>query len=149
MDRTRQPSVPRVLRAGGRHVGNGVDQPARAPLHLLPASNKANLMDDTNGLHRSLIRALKRLHLDRESSPSPTHWSQLLELLSTTFTEIDDEHCAMRRSIDQASRELGSLHEALSRQALQDTLTGLPNRAALIRHLEQSLAECARAGDGL
>jgi diguanylate cyclase (GGDEF)-like protein len=42
-----------------------------------------------------------------------------------------------------------SLHEALSRQALQDTLTGLPNRAALIRHLGQSLGACAHDGTGL
>ena len=42
-----------------------------------------------------------------------------------------------------------SLHEVLSRQSLQDTLTGLPNRAALIRHLDQSLAACARVGQGL
>ena len=30
-----------------------------------------------------------------------------------------------------------------------DTLTGLPNRAALIRYLDQSLETCARAGEGL
>jgi diguanylate cyclase (GGDEF)-like protein len=106
-------------------------------------------MSDTTGLHRSLISALGRLHLDRETSPSAATWRELLDTLSTTFTKVDDEHAAMRRSLEQASREMSSLHEELSRQALQDTLTGLPNRAALIRHLEQSLAERARAGDGL
>ena len=40
-------------------------------------------------------------------------------------------------------------HEMLSRQAMLDTLTGLPNRAALIRYLDQSLETCARAGEGL
>lgn len=40
-------------------------------------------------------------------------------------------------------------HEMLTRQAMLDTLTGLPNRAALIRHLDQSLEACARAGEGL
>ena len=106
-------------------------------------------MNDLTGLHRRLIRQLRRLHLDRESAPSAAAWRELLDLLSTSYTEIDDEHSAMARSIDASTRELSSLREKLSRQALQDTLTGLPNRAALIRHLEQSLADCDRAKDGL
>jgi len=106
-------------------------------------------MNPTTGLHRTLIRQLKRLKLDRRSSPSPAAWNALLDLLSTSFTEIDDERSAMKRSIDRSSREMHSLHEELSRQALQDTLTGLPNRAALIRHLDRSLAACAEAGQGL
>ena len=106
-------------------------------------------MNPTTGLHRTLIRQLKRLKLDRRSSPSPAAWNALLDLLSTSFTEIDDERSAMKRSIDRSSREMRSLHEELSRQALQDTLTGLPNRAALIRHLDRSLAACAEAGQGL
>ena len=76
-------------------------------------------------------------------------WRALLEALSTVFTEIDDEQSALKRSIDLTMGKMGSLHEELSRQTLQDTLTGLPNRAALIRHLERSLTECAHAGDGL
>jgi diguanylate cyclase (GGDEF)-like protein len=115
----------------------------------MPATGETTRVTDTSGLHRNLIQQLRRLHLDRESSPPMAAWRELLDVLSTTFTEIDDEHCAMKRSIDLTSREMGSLTEQLSRQALQDTLTGLPNRAALIRHLELSLSECARAGDGL
>jgi len=100
-------------------------------------------------LHRTLVRQLRRLNLDGESSPSPAAWRELLEVLSTTYTLTDDEHGTLRRSVDASSRESRSLHEELSRQALQDTLTGLPNRAALIRHLDDSLASCARAGQGL
>jgi diguanylate cyclase (GGDEF) domain len=106
-------------------------------------------MNDTTGLHRTLIRQLRRLNLDRASSPSPAAWRELLDVLSTTYTETDDELLTLKRSIEVSSREMRSLHEELSRQALQDTLTGLPNRAALIRHLDQSLRECARAGQGL
>jgi len=106
-------------------------------------------MNDLTGMHRRLIRKLRRLHLDRETAPSAAAWRELLDLLNTSYTEIDDEHSAMARSIDASTRELSSLREKLSRQALQDTLTGLPNRSALIRHLEQSLADCARARDGL
>ena len=100
-------------------------------------------------LHRALARQLQSLHLTSASSPSPVAWLALLDLLSTIYTEADDERLTLRRSIDLSSREMRSLHEDLSRQALQDTLTGLPNRAALIRHLDQSLEACARLGQGL
>src|SRR5450631_1755311 len=106
-------------------------------------------MSPGTGLHRTLMRELRRLNLTRASRPSEQAWRELLAVLSTTYTENDDERSTMRRSIDVTSREVRSLHGELSRQALQDTLTGLPNRAALIRHLDQSLAACARAKQGL
>jgi diguanylate cyclase (GGDEF)-like protein len=106
-------------------------------------------MNHPSGLHRALLRQLTRLNLDHESSPTSASWRELLDVLSTTYTETDDERSTFKRTIDGSSREMRALHEALSRQALQDTLTGLPNRAALIRHLDQSLAACARAGHGL
>lgn len=100
-------------------------------------------------LHRTLLRQLSRLDLDPELSPTPAAWRELLGVLSTTYTETDDARITLKRSADLTSRELLSLHETLSRQALQDTLTGLPNRAALIRHLDQALEACARLGHGL
>jgi len=106
-------------------------------------------MSPTTGLHRALIRQLRALSLDRDLTPSATVWRELLDVLSTTYTETDDERFTLNQSIDVSAREMRSLHEQLSRQILQDTLTGLPNRAALIRHLEESLATCARAGAGL
>ena len=106
-------------------------------------------MNDTTELHRTLIRQLSRLNLDRASSPSPAAWRELLDDLSTAYTETDDELLTLKRSIEVSSHKMRSLHEERSRQTLQDTLTGLPNRAALIRHLDQSLRECARAGQGL
>ena len=106
-------------------------------------------MSPTTGLHRALIRQLRALSLDRDLIPSATVWRELLDVLSTTYTETDDERFTLNQSIDVSAREMRSLHEELSRQTLQDTLTGLPNRAALIRHLEESLATCARAGAGL
>lgn len=106
-------------------------------------------MNDPPRLHRALIRQLRRLNLDSESSPSTADWREFLDGLSTTYTETDDEQGTLRRSIDASARETRALHEELSRQALQDTLTGLPNRAALIRHLDQLLAESAREGHGL
>src|SRR5674476_1040008 len=115
----------------------------------MPALQETARMNPTTGLHRTLIRELRRLNLTRQSRPSEAAWRELLDVLSTTYTEIDDERSTMKRSIDLTSHEMRSLHEELSRQALQDTLTGLPNRAALIRHLDQSLEACARAKQGL
>jgi len=103
----------------------------------------------THGLHRTLARQLSRLNLDPEATPSPAAWRELLDLLSSTYAETDHERHTLKRSIDVSSLETRSLHEVLSRQALQDTLTGLPNRAALIRHLDESLEACARVGQGL
>ena len=106
-------------------------------------------MRPASGLHRTLAAQLEQLHLDPGTSPPAEPWRELLEVLSTTYTEADDERSTLQRSIDLSSREMHTLHEDLSRQALQDTLTGLPNRAALLRHLDQSLKACARAGQGL
>jgi diguanylate cyclase (GGDEF)-like protein len=106
-------------------------------------------MSEATGLHRTLIRQLRRLNLGPELSPSPAAWLELLDLLSSAYTETDEQRNTLKRSIDVSSRQIRSLHEVLSRQALQDTLTGLPNRAALIQHLKQSLADCARVGHGL
>ncbi|HYO20446.1 MAG TPA: diguanylate cyclase, partial [Dermatophilaceae bacterium] len=106
-------------------------------------------MNQPTGLHRTLIHQLKQLNLSRGASPPAAAWRKFLDAVSTTYTEADDEHSMLKRSIDVSSREMHSLHEVMSRQALQDTLTGLPNRSALIRHLDQSLTDCARAGQGL
>ena len=106
-------------------------------------------MNDPAGLHRNLIRQLRRLNLDPELSPSPAVWRELLGILSSTYTDTDDERHTLKASIDVSAREMRGLHEVLSRQALQDTLTGLPNREALIRHLDRLLLRCSREGQGL
>jgi diguanylate cyclase (GGDEF)-like protein len=123
--------------------------PDRPALHRRPAIQVGPGVKDTTALHRKLIGQLRHLHLERDSSPAPDAWRELLDAVSTTYTEVDDERDAVGRSMDLSSREMHALHESLSRQALQDTLTGLPNRAALIRHLSESLTVCHRAGQGL
>jgi diguanylate cyclase (GGDEF)-like protein len=106
-------------------------------------------MTDPTGLHRTLVRQLKRLKLDPELSPSPAAWRAILDILSTTYTENDDERYTLERAVEVSSREMQGLHKVLSGQALLDGLTGLPNRVALIRHLDQSLVMCAHLGQGL
>ena len=106
-------------------------------------------MTETAKLHRTLAGQLRRLELDRELSPSPTAWRELLDVLSTTYAAADDERDSLRRSIDVSSGEMRGLREVLSQQVMLDSLTGLPNRAALIRHLDQALSVSARVGRGL
>ena len=106
-------------------------------------------MKDTARLHRILAGQLSRLELDRELSPSAPAWRELLDVLSTTYAAADDERDTLRRLIDVSLGEMRGLREVLSQQVMLDTLTGLPNRAALIQHLDQSLSTSARVGRGL
>lgn len=87
-------------------------------------------------LHRTLAKQLRRLGVDPASAPGPDGWSGLLEVVSGTYAEADDERYTLERSLEVSTREMRGLHEALSQRALQDVLTGLPNRAALLAHLE-------------
>jgi diguanylate cyclase (GGDEF)-like protein len=93
-------------------------------------------MTDAVTLHRILARQLRRLNLAPASSPSPAAWCKLLETLSTTYHEAEDERYTLERSIEVSSREMRGLHEVLSRQATTDYLTGLPNRRALHAHAD-------------
>jgi diguanylate cyclase (GGDEF)-like protein len=93
-------------------------------------------MTDAAQLHRILARQLRRLNLAPTSSPSPAAWGKLLETLSTTYHEAEDERYTLERSIEMSSREMRGLHDVLSRQATTDYLTGLPNRRALHAHAD-------------
>jgi diguanylate cyclase len=103
------------------------------------------------GLHEveATERELGRLHLDRETPPSTDSWRAALEIFSSTYAQGNDDCYTLERSIEVSSGEMRNLHKDLTRQASLDPLTGLLNRAGLIRHLTQSLAACASAGDGL
>ena|SRR5450631_4491835 len=97
-------------------------------------------MTEAANLHRILARQLRRLNLDVVLSPSPEAWSRLLDLLSVTYRETEDDRQLLERSIEISSREMHGLHEVLSRQATTDYLTGLPNRRALHIQAEMRMA---------
>ncbi|HEY8717819.1 putative bifunctional diguanylate cyclase/phosphodiesterase [Pengzhenrongella sp.] len=106
-------------------------------------------MSSASELHTTLAHQLRRMDLTPDVVPSGAAWPALLATISSTYAKTERDRSTLERSIDVSSREMRVMHEELSRQALQDALTGLPNRAAMFQHLERSLGECTRAGHGL
>ncbi|PRY11506.1 putative bifunctional diguanylate cyclase/phosphodiesterase [Kineococcus rhizosphaerae] len=91
-----------------------------------------------SGFHRTLGRQLRRAGIDPAEAAGP--WRELLEAVSAVYAEADDERYTLERSLEVSTREMRGLHEVLSRQAMHDTLTGLPNRAALLVDLQARLS---------
>jgi diguanylate cyclase len=101
-------------------------------------------MPETADLHRGLQRQLRRLGLSAGEPPDPAKWAKLLDTVSGSYKQTDEERYTMERSIEVSAEEMRALHEVLSRQATRDALTGLPNRSALTEVLQDTLARCRR-----
>ncbi|GAB3255710.1 putative bifunctional diguanylate cyclase/phosphodiesterase [Kineosporia babensis] len=97
-------------------------------------------MSDEPDLHRVLRRQLRRLKLGRDQAVAPEQLERLLELVSTTYQEADNDRYLLERSLEVSSTEMRQLHESATRKALMDELTGLPNRRALLERLEHLVA---------
>lgn len=96
--------------------------------------------------HRSLQRQLRRLGLSPDRAPDVRSWDALLDLVSVTYAEADAERYTLERSMAVSSQEMKELHDTLSHRAHHDTLTGLPNRAALEEVLQGVLSGMAHTG---
>ncbi len=93
-------------------------------------------MSEEPGLHRLLTRQLRRLELDRDQSPPQPAWARLLSVVSATYEQADNDRYLLERSLEVSSAEMLGLHNSLSRKAMSDELTGLPNRRALLERLQ-------------
>ncbi len=109
-------------------------------------------MSDTPEPHRLLVRQLRRLGLEPspefspESSLTPERWTRLLSVVSATYEQADNDRYLLERSLEVSSAEMRGLHDSLSRKALTDELTGLPNRRALRERLQHLVS--AQRQDG-
>ncbi len=97
----------------------------------------------TGDIHVSLSRQLRRLALSTDVPPTRTQWSVLLKVVSDSYADSDADRYTLERSIEISSEEMRALHDVLSDRALTDSLTGLPNRAALCALLDEELLAIA------
>lgn len=74
-------------------------------------------------MHRLLERQLKRLGLEAESAPSDEQvWQRLLERVSRSYDEADQDRYLMERSLAISSREMQELYDNL-RQSSETRIT--------------------------
>ncbi|MGZ8422966.1 MAG: PAS domain-containing protein, partial [Nitrospira sp.] len=67
-------------------------------------------------MHPLLARQLKRMGLEAATlPPSPDTWQKLLERVSQSYTESDQGHELLERSIALSSKEMQDLNEQLRR----------------------------------
>ena len=90
-------------------------------------------------IHASLARQLRRLGLTPQDPPAASQWPVLLKVVSDSYADSDADRYTLERTIDISSEEMRALHDVLSDRALTDSLTGLPNRAALCALLDDEL----------
>jgi diguanylate cyclase (GGDEF)-like protein len=113
-----------------------------------------------DALHAHATRLLPRSEVALQTSPPETHQvGEVVEdgalwLVARSGVAqvgvpaeqrvLDGLSAAARRALDNAR-----LHRQVQDQARTDALTGLPNRAALMRHLERELAKSRRHGGSI
>ena len=67
-------------------------------------------------LHNLLARQLARLSLQPEAAPDVPNWLTLLERVSQTYADVDQDRYLIERSQDISSREMQELYDALQRE---------------------------------
>lgn len=113
-----------------------------------------------DALHAHAVRLLPRSEVALQSSPPAEHqvgvrvddrplW--LVARSGVTQVGVPTEQLVLHGLSAAAHRALDNagLHRQVEQQARTDVLTGLPNRAALLLHLERELARVRRRGERL
>ncbi|MCA9292718.1 MAG: EAL domain-containing protein [Phycisphaerales bacterium] len=116
-------------------------------------------------MHSILTRQLRKLGLKPHELPSTEAWVRFIADISQAFRGYDEDRYLMQRAMELSSKEMRELMDRLARQneqlqtqirqnaahtdrlrhaATHDTLTGLPNRAALL----EAATACIRERNG-
>ena len=67
----------------------------------------------TGGLHRHLVRQLRKLGLSIETPPSPAAWASFLDGVGRTYEDSDLERYTLERSVGLFEGEMRELHNKL------------------------------------
>ncbi len=84
-------------------------------------------------LHPLLVRLLRTAGLREDETPSLAAWQAMLQLVSRTYREADQDRELLERSIEISSREMQGLYQDLKRRSADEI-------AAEHQRAEQSLA---------
>ena len=97
--------------------------------------------------HRLLKRQLRKAGVtDPERLPTPAEWRSLLERVSRSYQESDDDRYTLERSLDIASTEMRELYESLQRWSETRLAAERDKLAAILTSVGDGLATIDREG---
>ena len=100
-------------------------------------------------MHTLIVRQLKKLGiLESDQIPTSEQWAGLLSVVSRTYEHADEDRTRLERSLDVSSREMHERTHEIKYRAFHDQLTGLPNRALFVDHLNHAFARASRSRKG-
>ena len=95
-----------------------------------------------NELHPLLRRQLRKLNLDRQTTPSAEAWADLLDRLNQSYFTHDQDRALLERSLALSSQEMTALYEnlrrstetqlAMERDKLQSVVTSVADGLCLL-----------------
>ncbi|HEY4596998.1 MAG TPA: ATP-binding protein [Thermoanaerobaculia bacterium] len=96
--------------------------------------------------HRLLDRQLRKLGLTGETPPSsPAEWHALLERISATYEESDEDRYLLERSLSISSREMREMSQALLSELEKRVAARTEELEAALRELEKARAAAEEA----
>ncbi|HEY2293784.1 MAG TPA: ATP-binding protein [Thermoanaerobaculia bacterium] len=96
--------------------------------------------------HRLLDRQLRKLGLTSEAPPSSsTEWHTLLERISATYVESDEDRYLLERSLSISSREMREMSQALLSELEKRVAERTEELQAALRELEKARAAAEEA----
>jgi nitrogen-specific signal transduction histidine kinase len=95
-------------------------------------------------MHSLLRRQLRKILSDGEGPPSAEQWALLLDRVSRTYVEADQDRYMLERSLQASSQEMQELYEGLrktSQAAIDEKHARLEESLALAHAVQESVAD--------